>query len=242
MGDTQDLQVDARSYGYVRISTPKQNIERQVRNILAHYPDAIIIREVYTGTSLDRKEFNKLLEMLKPGCRVIFDSVARMSRTAEEGYLLYRALFNRGIHLHFIKEPHIDTSVLQKALERPSIPMTGTNVDIILKAVNEYLLSMVEEQIKLAFIQAEKEVEYLHQRTKEGIVTARMNGKQIGRPKGVHYESKKYVAAKELILKHDKEFGGTLSNKEMMALCKCSHNTYYNYKKQVRVELSHADE
>lgn len=237
MGNLYNAPKTVQVYGYVRISTPKQNIERQVRNIVAAYPDAIIIREVYTGTSLDRKEFNKLLELLKPGCRIVFDSVARMSRTAEEGYLLYRALFNQGIHLNFIKEPHIDTDVLRRAIERPSIPMTGTSVDIILKAVNEYLLSMVEEQIKLAFIQAEKEVEYLHQRTKEGIVTARMNGKQIGRPKGVHYVSKKYLDARELILKHDKEFGGTLSNKEMMALCKCSHNTYYDYKKQLREEL-----
>lgn len=37
-------------YGYTRISTKKQNIERQVRNILAVHPDAIIVREVYTGT------------------------------------------------------------------------------------------------------------------------------------------------------------------------------------------------
>ena len=35
-------------YGYCRISTPQQNIERQVRNILTAYPTAHIIREVYT--------------------------------------------------------------------------------------------------------------------------------------------------------------------------------------------------
>ena len=36
-------------YGYCRISTPQQNIERQVRNIAAAYPAAHIVREVYTG-------------------------------------------------------------------------------------------------------------------------------------------------------------------------------------------------
>lgn len=41
---------DMSIYGYCRISTKKQNIERQVRNILAVHPDAIIVREVYTGT------------------------------------------------------------------------------------------------------------------------------------------------------------------------------------------------
>ena len=49
-------------YGYCRISTRKQNMERQVRNILAVFPDAIIIREIYTGTKFQgRKELEKLL-------------------------------------------------------------------------------------------------------------------------------------------------------------------------------------
>lgn len=39
-------------YGYCRISTPRQNLERQVRNIKAAYPDAVIVREIYTGTKM----------------------------------------------------------------------------------------------------------------------------------------------------------------------------------------------
>ena len=35
-------------YGYVRISTKKQNMERQIRNIQKEYPEAVIIKEVYT--------------------------------------------------------------------------------------------------------------------------------------------------------------------------------------------------
>ena len=41
-------------YGVARISTKKQNIERQVRNILAQYPNAIIIRETYTRDKIKR--------------------------------------------------------------------------------------------------------------------------------------------------------------------------------------------
>ena len=54
------------TYGYCRISTKKQNIERQERNIKATYPEALIRKEVYTGTKSDRKEWNKLLKALKP--------------------------------------------------------------------------------------------------------------------------------------------------------------------------------
>ena len=50
-------------YGYCRISTDKQNIERQIRNILKYCPDAIIKQEVYTGTKTDgRKVFEQLLK------------------------------------------------------------------------------------------------------------------------------------------------------------------------------------
>ena len=45
-------------------------------------------------------------------------------------------------------------------------------------------MALAKEQIRLAFDQAEKEVEDLHQRTREGIQTARLNGKQIGQRQG----------------------------------------------------------
>lgn len=51
-------------YGYCRVSTSKQNIDRQIRNILAIYPMAVIIREVYTRTVINRKEWTKLFENL----------------------------------------------------------------------------------------------------------------------------------------------------------------------------------
>ena len=62
-------------YGYCRISTPRQNIDRQIRNIKAEYPDAIIFKESYTGTKLDRPEWSKLMRKVKPGDRIVFDSV-----------------------------------------------------------------------------------------------------------------------------------------------------------------------
>ena len=221
-------------YGYCRISTNKQSIERQIRNIKGLYHEAVIYQEVYTGTKTDgRKQWNQLLKKAKAGDTIIFDSVSRMSRNAAEGFEQYQKLFDAGIDLQFIKEPHINTATYKKALNN-NVAMTGTKTDIILKAVNEYLMELAKEQIIIAFEQAEKEVTDLHQRTKEGIETARLQGKQIGLAKGTKLTTKKSVATKEKILKYSKDFQGTLNDSDCIQLLGIARNTYYKYKKELK--------
>ena len=203
-------------YGYCRISQKKQSIERQIRNIKSAYPEATII-EAYTGTTTNRKEWNKLYKKAKSGDTIIFDSVSRMSRNAEDGFNTYEELYNRGINLVFLKEPHINTDTYKKSLTG-LVSMTNTNVDFILEGINKYLLALAKEQIRLAFEQAEKEVEDLHQRTKEGIETAKLAGKQIGKSKGDTWETKKSKEVKQIILKHSKDFNGTLADVDVMKL------------------------
>ena len=135
-------------YGYCRISTAKQSIDRQIRNIKAEYPTAHIVQEAYTGTSIFRPEWLKLYRILRAGDVVVFDSVSRMSRNAEEGFALYEDLYHKGIRLVFLKEHHIDTETYKKALSG-SIAMTGTNVDFILKGINEYLMALAKEKIRI---------------------------------------------------------------------------------------------
>lgn len=219
-------------YGYCRISTKQQSIERQERNIKAEYPSAVIIREAYSGTTIDRPEWLKLYKKLKSGDTVVYDSVSRMSRNADEGYVLYQELYNRNIALVYLKEPHINTETYRMAIQN-NIEMTNTSVDFILDGVNKYLMALAKEQIKLAFIQAEKEVTDLHQRTKEGIETARLNGKQIGQRAGARLTTKKSISAKADILKYSKEFGGTLNDVECMRIIGISRNSYYKYKREI---------
>lgn len=227
-------------YGYCRISTPKQNIDRQERNILEVYPAAHIVKEIFTGTkTTGRKEWNKLYKLVKQEAAagkevaIIFDSVSRMSRNADEGFQLYEELFNLGISLVFLKEPHINTDTYKNAIN-VDIQMTGTNADILLKAVKEYLMQLAKEQIRIAFEQAEKEVLDLHQRTSEGIKTAKLNGKQIGRIKGNKYTTKKETAAKEIILKNSKDFNGTNTDSEVIKIAGISRNSYYKYKAELK--------
>lgn len=222
-------------YGYTRISTKKQSIERQIRNIKAECPDAVIVQEAYTGTTVSRPEWTKLQKRLQPGDTVYFDSVSRMSRNAEEGFTLYQDLFNAGIELIFLKEPHINTATYKKSLES-SIPVTGTSVDVILDGVRQYLMILAKEQIRLAFEQSEKEVMDLRQRTKEGIETARLQGKQIGGVAGNKLHIKKKQPAMDAIRKYSRDFDGDLNDIDTMKLVGLARNTYYKYKKELLSE------
>ena len=222
-------------YGYCRISRAKQSIERQIRNIKAVYPEAVIIEEVFTRTRLDRKEWCKLMKQVKAGDTIVFDSVSRMSGNAAEGFTAYEDLYSKGINLVFLKEPHINTDTYKQALQN-NVSLTGGTVDYILEGVNKYLLALAKEQIRLAFEQSEKEVEDLHQRTKEGIETARLNGKQIGQKAGAKLTTKKSISAKEEIVKYSKDFSGTLADADVMKLTGLSRNTYYKYKRELKEE------
>jgi len=220
-----------RIYGYCRISTRKQSLQRQERNIKEVYPDAVIVTDVCTGTRTDRPGWQRLLRQVRPGDKIVFDEVSRMSRNAQEGHETYKALYNAGIELVFLKEPYISTETYKKPM---ALPMTGTKADLIIDGVNRYLLALAEEQIRLAFDQAQAEVDHLRQRTREGIEAARLQGKQIGQPGGVKLITKKSIAAKRIIRKHSKDFGGTLTDVEVIALAGISRGTYYKYKRELR--------
>lgn len=127
-------------YGYCRISTSKQNIDRQIRNIKNEYPTAIIYQEVFTGTkTLSRKKWQQLLKIVRTGDTIVFDSVSRMSRDADSGIQLYLELFDKGINLVFIKEHFIDTDTYRKAITE-SIDTTGNEIaDIYIEATNKVI-------------------------------------------------------------------------------------------------------
>ena len=158
-----------------------------------------------------------------------------MSRSAEDGYKLYQELYGKGVNLVFLKEPHINTATYDKAKQN-SIPTTGTKFDKVIEAINDYIADLAKEQIELAFAQAQKEVDDLHERTREGIQTARLNGKQIGGKTGAKLNIKKAAPAKAIIKQHSKDFGGTLNDAECMKLAGLARNTYYKYKRELKEE------
>ena len=228
-------------YAYCRVSTQHQKITRQITNITAIYPNATIIREFFTGTTQNRPQWEKFIPQVKKDDTIVFDSVSRMSRNAEEGFKDYKMLYERGVHLIFLNEPLINTSVFDSTRNNLlNIDITTGNaaVDTFFKGnielINNFMMALAEEQIKAAFDQSEKEVTDLHSRISQGIREAKKNGTQIGIIKGTTLTTKKSLDCIAVIRKHSKDFGGTLEDHDVMKLCGCSRNSYYKYKKEAK--------
>lgn len=229
-----------KTYLYARISQKTQSIQRQITNLTKAYPDGILIQEAFTGTKINRPKFDYLLKQVKSGDTIVFDSVSRMSRNAEEGFKLYQELLEKGVELVFLKESHIDTKEYKEKLSQANVSL-GVNKDEMIQATETYIKTILnifaKRDIIKAFEQSQKEVDDLRQRTKEGIREAKRNGKQIGGVPGKKLTTKKSIKAKEDIKKYSKDFEGTLKDIEVMKLIGVSRNSYYKYKKELIEEL-----
>ena len=224
-------------YAYARVSTKSQSLERQVNNILRAYPDIQeknIYRESFTGTTLERPEFKKVIKKLKPGDKLVMDSVSRFSRTATEGFELYTDLYSKGIDLEFLKEPYVNTEMYREAMSVKLPAVDDSCLKPLMQGIEETLMLLAKKQFLQAFEQSEKEVQDIRQRTKEGMKASGAGEKISKAHKGKTYNVKKREDAIKKILKYSKTFGGSLNDKELMQLIGCSHNTLYSYKRYIK--------
>lgn len=227
-------------YAYCRISTNKQSIKLQQDNISREYPNAECYSEEYTGTKIERPQWQRLKkkalkESKTEEVTIVFYSVSRMSRNASEGVSEYMELYKAGITLVFLKEPYINTDVYKNSFKH--IQNVGNEIaDIYIQATNKVLEIIAAEQITKAFEQAEKEVKDLQQRTKEGMKASGAGEKISKAREGKKYITKKEVEAKKVILQHSKTFGGSLDDETCMKAAEISFATFYKYKKELKQE------
>lgn len=229
-------------YGYARISTKKQSLERQIENLKNYNQDIIIFKEIYTGTKTDERViYQRLKNKLMPGDTLVFDSVSRMSRNAGEGVKEYFDLLDKGVNLVFLKEQYINSEVYQEQAQI-SEALTVEDKDLndtLIKGLREYLTRLAKKQIKIAFDQSEKEVMDLRKRTSEALQIKKITeGATLGRRPGAKIETKKAKEMKEKIKKMSKDFNGTLKDAEIIEILKIARNSYYKYKKILKLETN----
>ena len=148
-------------YGYVRVSSKDQNIDRQMLSLQSYGIQAEkIFVDKLSGKDFERPQYCRLLKRMKPGDTLVVKSIDRLGRNYDEILAQWR---------HITKELKADIVVLDMPLldTRQGKDLTGTLIaDIVLQ-----LLSYV----------AQTEREFIHQRQAEGIAAAKARGVSFGR-------------------------------------------------------------
>ena len=93
-------------YGYVRVSTRKQqlkgnSIEEQTLKLEAEKCDEIII-EQFSGKTTHRPKLFALINCLKAGDTLVVTKLDRLARNVSEGIELIQALFTKGVNVHIL--------------------------------------------------------------------------------------------------------------------------------------------
>lgn len=247
-------------FGYARVSTKHQRLDRQEQNIRAAYPDVDeIVTEKFTGTKMDRPAWNRLYKKLAAGDTLIFDEVSRMSRDADEGAAIYEELYTRGVNLVFLKQPLVNTDNYRQAAQA-TIAETGDEVvDLFIRAANKALIILAKRQIQQAFGQAQDEVDHLHKRVAEGMRASGASSKwreerdergelisreciekgKIAKARtGNTYETKKSKSCKADIRRLSRDFDGSLSDIDVIKYLGISRNSFYKYKRELLAEMA----
>lgn len=148
-------------YGYVRVSTKEQNLDRQILALREFgIPESLIFQEKQSGKDFERPVYKRLVKKLKPGDTLVIKSIDRLGRNYDEILEQWRII---------TKEKRADIVVLDMPLldTRQGRDLTGTLIaDIVLQ-----LLSYI----------AQTEREFIRQRQAEGIAAAKARGVQFGR-------------------------------------------------------------
>lgn len=95
-------------FGYARVSTEQQNLDRQI-DALKKYGCDVIYNEKMTGTKRDRPELAKMLDRMTEGDTVVIESLSRLGRSTKDLIELTELFQKKGVHLVSLKE-QIDTS------------------------------------------------------------------------------------------------------------------------------------
>lgn len=198
----------ARMYGYARVSTREQNLDRQIDALIkAGVEERDIIQEKASGKNITERSQYRMLrdKMLRAGDTLVIMSLDRLSRSKED-------ILNE---LRFYKVHNVHIEIL-------NLPTTMVDSSKTGKLAAELITSILIEVY--AYI-AENERVTLLERQKEGIAAARARGKKFGRPPIKRPENFETLYEK---VKH-----GEMTSASLMKLLELKPNTYYRFVHEV---------
>lgn len=193
-------------YGYARCSTneSKQDINRQIRELKnLGASDETIYLEYASGTKADRREFNKLLNIVVPGDAIVTTEVSRLSRSTKQLIEL----------IDFIRDNKL------KLIIKDSMTIDCTNGE---------LDPMTKAFLQISGVFAELERDIISQRVKSGMKNAKAKGKVLGRPQTTADD-----IPSVFMKHYPKYEAEEINVTEFARLCSMSRTTIYKYLKLI---------
>lgn len=165
-------------YGYARISTMGQDLRAQIETLETEGCDKIFT-EKFTGTKVDRKEFNQLLEIIEEGDTLVVTKLDRFARSVRGGIEVIRSLFERGVRVHVLNMGVIEDTPTGRLIFNIMMSFAEFERDMIVERTQEgkmiakqdpnfregrprkYSKKQIEHAIKLKETHTYKQVEEL---------------------------------------------------------------------------------
>ena len=196
-------------YGYVRVSTAQQHIDRQVEALLEMGLDKNSIYIDYeSGKDFNRKNYKKLIRKLKKGDLLIIKSIDRLGRDYNMIIEEWRLI---------TKEKEADIMVID-------MPLLDTRIEgknLVGKFISDIVLQV------LSFV-AQNERETMRVRQAEGIKTAKARGVKFGRPR-INLPSDLESVAKQYLKKE-------ITNKNACEILGMTRGTFFRYMKELKIQ------
>lgn len=192
-------------YGYCRVSTKHQNLQRQIDALVKYgINQRFIFTDKYTGKTLDREGLNELLIILKPGDTLVVKEIDRLGRNRKETKELIISLIKKEIELVCLDMPYLKEFIIDKIREN------GGFLEIMANALLDVILEVAEQERKK-----------IVGRTSEGRKRAIQDGRKFGRKAKISLN--KFKEYYEKFLK--REMKAIEVQKELGISKQC----YYNY-------------
>src|SRR5699024_9312349 len=122
--------------GYSRISTIEQDLRSQMKMLEAENCD-YIYTEKYTGTKMDRKEFNKLLGVLAEGDTLVVTKLDRFARSVRGGIEIIKQLFDLGVRVHVLNMGVIENTPTGRLIFNIMMSFAEFERDMIVERTQE---------------------------------------------------------------------------------------------------------
>lgn len=125
-----------KKYGYARVSTMGQDLGVQIAT-LEKEGATHILSEKFTGTRVDRPEFNKLLEVIEPGDTLLVTKLDHLARNTEEGIKVIRELFEKGVKVHVLNVGLLEDTTIGRFFLQTLLAVAELERNIIVERMAE---------------------------------------------------------------------------------------------------------